>query len=157
MFFFYILKNRNKRVQEIMEIKNIKELIAVLEQSNLSVLEVQEGETRIRIEKQKETVMRDYSHLAPTGMAIPAGEVKAVETGHEVVSPLVGNFYASSSPEEPPLVKLGDTVEQGQVLCIIEAMKVMNEITAPVAGTIKKISAKNGEVVEFGQVIFVIE
>jgi acetyl-CoA carboxylase biotin carboxyl carrier protein len=141
-----------------MDIKNVEALIALLEKSDLTVLEIQDGEAKIRIEKQKETIIQGYSQgSSALQHAQDVKQAQAEETGTKIVSPLVGNFYAQSAPGEPPLVTVGQVVVAGQAICIVEAMKVMNEITATVSGKIKSIAVNNGDVVEFGQTLFVIE
>ncbi|MGL5043118.1 MAG: acetyl-CoA carboxylase biotin carboxyl carrier protein [Culicoidibacterales bacterium] len=141
-----------------MDIKNVEALIALLEKSNLTVLEIQDGDAKIRIEKQKETIIQGYSN---TVAGLPGTnsikETQEEESGTKIVSPLVGNFYAQSAPGEKALVAVGQAVSVGEVICIVEAMKVMNEITATVSGKIKSIAVNNGDVVEFGQTLFVIE
>ncbi|GBU10823.1 acetyl CoA carboxylase [Erysipelotrichaceae bacterium] len=140
-----------------MEIKNIESLIKLLNESDLTVLEVQEGDLRIRIEKKKDVVIKQQSEYVSNGNMDTRAIAEVEEIGHKVISPLVGNFYASISPSEPPFVKVGQAVTEGQVICIVEAMKVMNEIVAPVSGVVRVINAQNGAVVEFGQVLLVIE
>ncbi|GMA16071.1 acetyl-CoA carboxylase biotin carboxyl carrier protein [Deinococcus metallilatus] len=94
---------------------------------------------------------------APAAEAAPAAPARSASTGTPVKAPIVGTFYAAASPDAPPYVKVGDTVSAGQVLCIIEAMKLMNEIEAEVSGTVREILVKNAEPVEYGQTLFMIE
>lgn len=148
-----------------MDIRKVKKLIEMLEaSSDVGEIEIREGEESVRIS-------RVSSVSSPTVVApqIPAAaEVSAVapevaaepdrsEPGEVVESPMVGTFYRSPAPDKPPFVQEGDTVGQGDTVCIIEAMKTMNRIEAPVAGTVSKILADNGEPVEFGQPLMVIQ
>ncbi|MBI0445771.1 acetyl-CoA carboxylase biotin carboxyl carrier protein [Deinococcus sp. DB0503] len=94
---------------------------------------------------------------APAAEAAPEAPARSASTGTPVKAPIVGTFYAASSPDAPPYVKVGDKVQPGQVLCIIEAMKLMNEIEAEVSGTVREILVKNAEPVEYGQTLFIIE
>ncbi|HEY8418952.1 MAG TPA: acetyl-CoA carboxylase biotin carboxyl carrier protein [Clostridia bacterium] len=138
-----------------MEIKKIKELAKILNEFDLNVIDISEGDSKIRLEK---------TGCAPEKpqAAVVAPPVIAQETEKEVdfneikeiKSPMVGVFYQAPSPESPPFVKIGDKIKKGDVLCIIEAMKLMNEITAEFDGEIVDICAKNGEIVEYGQTLF---
>jgi len=151
-----------------MDIRSIRKLIEIVEQSDIAEIEIKEGEHNIRISRSKEQVFVQ----APTAMAAPAAPAAApVATaeaapeapvsneanGHKVTSPMVGSFYTSPSPDAGAFVKVGDKVAEGDTLCIIEAMKIMNPIESDKAGTIKQVVAVNGEPVEFGQTLFVIE
>jgi len=157
-----------------MNIAELRRLIKLLEASNLSELEIEEGGVRVRIAKKVSDngaiPMPVYAFPMP-GMpaaltGAPVGEVPAAAHGAvpaaksnqiEVTSPMVGTFYRAPSPEAPPYVQLGDHVRPGQVLCIIEAMKLMNEIEAERAGRVVEILVENVEPVEFGRVLFRIE
>ena len=148
-----------------MDLRKLKTLIELVETSGIAELEIQEGEERVRITRAgapgPQTVML---HAAPQVAApAPAAAVAAAEPaappapeGHTVKSPMVGTFYRSASPGAKPFVEIGDTVQQGDTLCIVEAMKLMNEIEADAAGAIKAILVENGQAVEFGQPLFVI-
>jgi acetyl-CoA carboxylase biotin carboxyl carrier protein len=148
-----------------MDLRKLKTLIELVETSGIAELEIQEGEERVRITRtsapQPQTVMLQ---AAPAGVALaPAAAVPAPEVavpaapeGHVVKSPMVGTFYRSASPGAKPFVEIGDGIQQGDTLCIVEAMKLMNEIEADAAGTIKAILVENGQAVEFGQPLFVI-
>ena len=130
-----------------MEIKKLKELAGLMQQNDLSVLEIKEGDTCVRLER------RVSEAAAPVEKAAaPAAQPKA--DGTLVTAPTVGVFYASPSPESKPFVQVGDQIRQGDTLCIIEAMKLMNEIPADLDGTVAEICVDNGEVVEFGQPLF---
>lgn len=135
-----------------MKINDIKALAELVSKNNLSALEYNEGETHLRIENAPRTVT-----AAP---AVEAAPVAAADAGADfnaakmVTSPMVGVFYASPSPTDPPFVTVGSKVKKGDVLCIIEAMKLMNEITAEEDGEIIDICATNGSVVEYGQILF---
>jgi acetyl-CoA carboxylase biotin carboxyl carrier protein len=151
-----------------MDLRKLKTLIELVETSGIAELEIQEGEERVRITR----ALMHGSHTgapspppSPMGIAAsapgpsmaPAAEAAPpAEEGHVVKSPMVGTFYRSASPGAKPFVEVGDTVQQGDALCIIEAMKLMNEIEADASGTIKAVIAENGQPVEFGQPLFII-
>jgi len=148
-----------------MDLRKLKTLIELVETSGIAELEIQEGEERVRITRAlpapaTSTVMQAGAAAA----AVPAGQVAApaveapppVTEGHVVKSPMVGTFYRSATPGSKAFVEVGDTVTEGATLCIIEAMKLMNEIEADKAGVVKAIPAENGQPVEFGQPLFVI-
>lgn len=149
-----------------MKIEEIKELIQALEQSNLTSLEVVEGDSCVRMEKQQ----RPMELVAPqvvSAQEVPAAKMLAQQNspveekpqtvGNPVKSPLVGVFYAAPSPNDEPYVTVGTAVKKGDVLCIVEAMKLMNEITAEQDGVIAEVCVENGEVVEYGQTLFMIQ
>lgn len=155
-----------------MDIRSIRRLIEIVEQSNIAEIEIKEGEDNIRITRSKEPVYLSApaapvtTHVAQAPVAsattapaaAPAAATAPAEiSGHAVTSPMVGTFYNSPSPDAGAFVQVGDQVAIGDTLCIIEAMKIMNPIESDVAGTIKKIVGVNGEPVEFGQTLFVIE
>lgn len=148
-----------------MKIEEIKELIQALEQSTLTSLEVSQGNDSVRLEKNYTaapaagTVAPSISTpiLAETAAepTVPTEESAASQpTGIAVTCPLVGVFYAAAAPEDMPFVAVGSTVKKGDVLCIVEAMKLMNEITAEKDGVITQICVENGQVVEYGQPLF---
>ena len=145
-----------------MKIEEIKELIQALEQSTLTSLEVSQGSDSMRLEKNYAAAV---GQVAPISM--PVSTAPAVETatptepapapqpkGSAVTCPLVGVFYAAASPEDAPFVTVGSSVKKGDVLCIVEAMKLMNEITAEKDGVVTQICVENGQVVEYGQPLF---
>jgi acetyl-CoA carboxylase biotin carboxyl carrier protein len=155
-----------------MDLRKLKTLIDLVSESNISELEITEAEGKVRIVKAgaapAPTQMMAYA--MPQGMLSPAEapraaapdaavepEAPAAEAGHVVTSPMVGTFYRASSPGGKPMVDVGSSVKQGEPVCIIEAMKIMNEIEATETGTITKVLCENGQSVEFGQPLFVIE
>lgn len=153
-----------------MDIRKVKKLIELLEESGLAELEITEGEESVRICRYPSSMPTEHAAPAPvhvptiapvTPTASPPAEYPepapaAEQPGNKVTAPMVGTYYASPSPTAEPFVKVGDEVEIGDTLCIIEAMKMMNQIDAEVAGRIKAIQVENAEPVEFGQVLFVI-
>ena len=142
----------------------IKELIQIFNESGVAEMEVQRGENRLRLRRgptAQELVVPMAAHApAPAPHATPAvppAKPSAPEPNHTIVkSPIVGTYYDSPSPDAPPFVKIGDSVEPGQVLCIIESMKLMNEIEAEIAGTIVHKLAENGRPVEYGEALFAV-
>jgi acetyl-CoA carboxylase biotin carboxyl carrier protein len=149
-----------------MDIRKVKKLIELLEESGIAEIEIKEGEEAVRISRLPTgAAAAHYSVPAPAvppaaAPAAPAREEPAVHTRpneHVVTAPMVGTFYASPSPGAKAFVEIGDEVKVGQVLCIIEAMKMMNQIEADKSGRVTSIMANNGDPVEFGQPLFVIE
>ena len=150
-----------------MDIRKVKKLIELLEESGIAELEIKEGEESVRISRHSTTQPAvQMTAAAPAPVAAPAAAAPAASaeapaeakpSGHEVRSPMVGTFYAAASPTAGPFVSVGQKVEVGDTLCIIEAMKMMNQIEADRAGTIKQILLENGQPVEFDQVLFIIE
>ena len=153
-----------------MDLRKLKTLIDLVAESDIAELEVTEGESKVRIVKsggvpQNQMVMmhpQGAAQFAPQYASAPAGPVAAVVDapaeiqGHIVKSPMVGTFYRSSAPGSPPFVEVGSTVKEGDTLCIIEAMKLLNEIDADISGVVKQILVENGQPIEFGQPLFVI-
>jgi len=152
-----------------MDLRKLKTLIDLVSESGISELEVNEGEDRVRIVNagsQAQTGQVVYANPAPaqvmqaapatTPVAAPATEEAPAESGFIARSPMVGTFYRAPNPESPDFVKVGDTVKVGQTLCIIEAMKLLNEIESEQAGVIKQILCENGQGVEFDQPLFII-
>ncbi len=152
-----------------MDLRKLKKLIDLVQESGISELEVTEGEEKVRIAKHYGAVaapqMQQY--VMPAAMPAVAGGAAAASTvdlddedelpeGHVLKSPMVGTFYRSPSPGADAFVQIGQTVKQGDTLCIIEAMKLLNEIEADASGVIKAILVENGEPVEFGEPLFVI-
>jgi len=155
-----------------MDIRKIKKLIELLEESGIAEIEIKEGEESVRIARQSPGGMHTVQMMAPNyqaspgpapapALAAPAPAAKAPTTAgageHLVTAPMVGTYYSSPSPGAKQFIEIGDSVEAGQVLCIIEAMKMMNQIESEVAGSVRAILIKNGEPVEFGQPLFIIE
>lgn len=147
-----------------MDLRKLKKLIDLVQESGISELEVTEGEEKVRIAKHYGTVAAPQQYYAaPAPMPSAAPAVSAVNLdddelpeGHVVKSPMVGTFYRSPSPGAEAFVQIGQTVKQGETLCIIEAMKLLNEIEADASGVVKAILLDNGEPVEFGEPLFVI-
>jgi acetyl-CoA carboxylase biotin carboxyl carrier protein len=149
-----------------MTIDEIKELLQIFNESGVGELEVQRGDDRLRIKRagsNKEYIVAPAppatiaAPAAPTITATSAAPARALETdGMLVKSPIVGTYYDSPSPDAPPFVRVGDSVEPGQVLCIIESMKLMNEIEAETGGTIAAKLVENGRPVEYGEALFSI-
>jgi acetyl-CoA carboxylase biotin carboxyl carrier protein len=151
-----------------MDIRKVKKLIELLEESGVAEIEITEGEESVRISRYSKSPAAapmpvHYSAPPPVGAAAapsqetaPAVPPPSERAGHKVLSPMVGTFYRSPSPEAEPFVKVGDTISAGDTLCIIEAMKMMNQIEADVSGKVLSVEAESGEPIEFGQVLFVI-
>jgi len=157
-----------------MDLRKLKTLIDLVSESNISELEITEADGKVRIVKaDPHAVAAPMMMAAPMPAAAPspraaaamaadeaeaaAAETAAAETGHVIKSPMVGTFYRAASPGGKPLMEIGSTVKSGEPVCIIEAMKIMNEIEADESGTIAKILCENGQAVEFGQPLFVID
>lgn len=149
-----------------MDLRKLKTLIDLVSESNVSELEITEAEGKVRIVKSSGTVVPQYvaapmaapMPVAAAPVAAPAAEAPAAEpAGHTVKSPMVGTFYRASSPGAKAFVELGTQVKVGDTLCIIEAMKILNEIESDKAGTVTRILGENGQAVEYGQPLFVIE
>lgn len=151
-----------------MDLRKIKTLIDLVQQSGIAELEITEGEEKVRISRTGNggqfmqpmaptsvVLPNDYANGAPHATSAPAAP--PVESGHVLKSPMVGTFYRSPSPGSPSFVEVGQTVTKGQTLCIIEAMKLLNEIESDAAGVVKKILSDNGQAVEYGQPLFIIE
>ncbi len=147
-----------------MDIKQIKSLADIMKSHDLKIIEVTEGENKIRLEKEGCCCAAPAEQAAKTTVkagkaaasALPASSPVDFNNINEVKSPMVGVFYAAPSPESAPYVKVGDRVKKGDILCIIEAMKLMNEICAETEGEIVDICAQNEQVVEYGQTLFKI-
>ncbi len=151
-----------------MDIRKVKKLIELLEESGISEIEIKEGEEAVRISRAPTGAMMPQYFSAPVAApaaapapapaaAAPVPTARRKDDQNVVPSPMVGTYYAAASPTAPPFVQLGDEVKAGQVLCIIEAMKMMNQIESDRAGKVTAIMCKNGDPVEFGQALFVIE
>ncbi|BAN24122.1 acetyl-CoA carboxylase biotin carboxyl carrier protein [Caballeronia insecticola] len=155
-----------------MDLRKLKTLIDLVSESGISELEVTEGEGKVRIVKNAAPVyMQAPQQYAPqmqapapqpfaaageSGAPAAAAPAAAAQQGHVVTSPMVGSFYRAPSPGADPFVQVGDTVKEGQTICIIEAMKLLNEIESDKAGVVKEILVENGQAVEYGQPLFVI-
>ncbi|VWX37348.1 acetyl-CoA carboxylase biotin carboxyl carrier protein [Limnobacter sp. 130] len=151
-----------------MDLRKLKTLIDLVAESDISELEVTEGEGKVRIVKSQPqytmAMPQQMMQQAPAAMAPPAAAPAAetpaaapVDAGHKVTSPMVGTFYRAPSPGASNFVEIGSTVKEGQTICIIEAMKLLNEIECDKSGVVKAILVENGQPVEFGQALFVIE
>ena len=153
-----------------MDLRKLKTLIDLVSDSNITELEITEDDGKVRIVKAGATVVaapapapQVYAAPAALPMQAPAPAASAAPAevaapaGHVVKSPMVGTFYVSSTPGGKPLVEVGSVVKEGEPVCIIEAMKIMNEIEADKSGTITQVLAENGQAVEFGQPLFIIE
>ena len=146
-----------------MDLRKLKTLIDLVSESNVSELEITEAEGKVRIVKSGGQVLQQ---VAPAPAAAPAAPqpapvaelpAPAAPSGHVVNSPMVGTFYRASSPGAKPFVEVGSVVKEGETICIIEAMKILNEIEADKSGTVTKILGDNGQAVEYGQPLFIIE
>lgn len=156
-----------------MDIRKVKKLIELLDESGIAEIEITEGEESVRISRYSPHMPMAASAPLPAAVAVAAAPAAApaaaVETpsptevaepddeGTAVTAPMVGSYYSAPSPGSPPFVQVGDRVSIGDTLCVIEAMKMMNQIDAEVAGTIKSIRVQNGEPVEYGQILLVID
>lgn len=152
-----------------MDLRKLKTLIDLVSESNVSELEITEADGKVRIVKQSTAPamvmaahypgqpMAHPAPAAPVAAAAPAAPVAEVITGHVVKSPMVGTFYRASNPGAKALADVGTVIKKGQSVCIIEAMKIMNEIESDQDGTITKILVENGQPVEYGQPLFVVE
>ncbi len=152
-----------------MDLRKLKTLIDLVSESNISELEITEADGKVRIVKSDPAAAVAAPIYAPTAAApvpapvltAPVADVAApapvVDAGHAVKSPMVGTFYRSSSPGSKSFVEIGSVVKEGEPICIIEAMKIMNEIEADKSGTVTKINCENGQAVEFGQPLMIIE
>jgi acetyl-CoA carboxylase biotin carboxyl carrier protein len=163
-----------------MDLRKLKTLIDLVSDSNVTELEITEAEGKVRIVKGAvasgapmftQQVMVPATPQAPVSAAAPtvaeiaeaaavsaaAVAAEAAAAGHTVKSPMVGTFYRSSSPGAAPFVQVGDTVKEGDTLCIIEAMKILNEIESDKSGTVKQVLCENGQAVEYGQALYIIE
>ncbi len=149
-----------------MDLRKIKTLIDLVQQSGIAELEITEGEERVRISRNgvpgtyAPAPMAASSYVLPVEAAVTAPTVvpgPVEPSGHTLKSPMVGTFYRCPSPGTPSFVEVGQTVNKGQTLCIIEAMKLLNEIESDAAGVVKAIMVENGQPVEYGQPLFIIE
>jgi acetyl-CoA carboxylase biotin carboxyl carrier protein len=152
-----------------MDLRKLKKLIDLVQESGIAELEVTEGEERVRIARGGAVSVTPLGAAAPAAVpvapaapaAAPGGALAVAEPapgqeGHVVKSPMVGTFYRAPSPDAKPFVSAGDAVKEGQTICVIEAMKLMNEIECDAAGVVKAILVENGQPVEYGQALFII-
>jgi acetyl-CoA carboxylase biotin carboxyl carrier protein len=152
-----------------MDLRKLKTLIDLVSESNISELEIVEADGKVRIVKAGPTVqmqMQPYqgqplgyaqAPMAPAVESAAASAAAPVDTGHVVTSPMVGTFYRSASPGSEAFAQVGSVVKEGEPICIIEAMKIMNEIETDHSGTVREILCENGQAVEFGQPLFIID
>ncbi len=156
-----------------MDLKQIKAIIDLIAESDVNEVSIEEGDFKIKVKKQVEVQSVTYSQQAPAVPSAPAmpsapsapavseasaaDNTSAAADGDTVKSPIVGTFYEAPSPGADPFVKVGTRIEKGQTLCIVEAMKIMNEIEAEFSGTVQEILVEDGQAVEFDQPLFVIK
>jgi acetyl-CoA carboxylase biotin carboxyl carrier protein len=147
-----------------MDLRKLKTLIDLVSDSNIAELEITEADGKVRIVKSSPVVTMAHAAplvaapvLAAAPAAAPAAAAAPELTGHIIKSPMVGTFYRASSPGAKALADVGQQVKEGQAVCIIEAMKIMNEIESDHAGTVTKVLVENGQAVEYGQPLFIIE
>jgi len=146
-----------------MDIRKIKKLIELVDETDITEIEISEGEESVRISRQAAPIATVAAPaVAPVAVALqPVAPVEEAAdnaiSGHAVKSPMVGTFYRASSPNAPSFVEVGQTVSEGETICIIEAMKILNQIEADKSGTIKQVLIENGQPVEFDQPLFIIE
>jgi len=162
---------RFEKIGALMDLKDIRELVRLIDKSSVTQLKIEQDGTKISISKQSDVQVVSAPVAQPAiqpvaqpavakeaAPAAPAAEQGSSSDNYiEVRSPMVGTFYAASSPDADPFVKAGDTIETGDVLCIVEAMKIMNEIKSEQTGKVAKVLVNNGEPVEFNQVMFLLE
>ncbi len=146
-----------------MDLRKVKKLIELLEESGLSEIEITEGDDKVRItksvkEKQQSNVVHTSNETDVKTINNPIEDIKERNKNgfHEVKAPMIGTFYQSSEPEAEAFVKVGDPINEGDTLCIIEAMKMMNKIESDISGTIERVLVRNGDPIEFDQVLFLI-
>jgi len=156
-----------------MDLRKLKKLIDLVQESGIAELEITEGEERVRIASGGAVSVTPVAAPAPvaavplasgaapvaasaTAAAAPAAAPAPADEGHAVKSPMVGTFYRAPSPDAKPFVEVGGVVKEGETICVIEAMKLMNEIEADASGTIKAILVENGQPVEYGQALFIL-
>ncbi len=150
-----------------MDIRKVKKLIELLDESGIAEIEIKEGDDSVRISRHSSNVAAAAPVFAAAPVAAPTPAAPATSAappaaaddseGYEVTAPMVGSFYSAPTPEAAPFVQVGDQVNEGDTLCIIEAMKMMIQIEAEVSGSIKSIRVQNGDPVEYGQTLFVID
>lgn len=149
-----------------MDIRKVKKLIELLEESGIAEIEINEGEESVRISRYSTTApaapIQQYAPAPAAPAPAPAAQTESASEspaviGHTVNAPMVGTFYTASAPGSPDFVKVGDSVNEGDTVCIIEAMKILNQIEADISGTVKAILVENAQPVEFGQPLIVIE
>ncbi len=165
------MKHEHTPNANIFAIDEVRELIKLVNESDISELSIERGDTRLHIKRHQPPAAPVMVHsgmsaapvpvatavVAPAAPVVTAPAPEPVVSGHQITSPMVGTFYATPSPKDPAFVNEGDMVKVGDRLCIVEAMKMMNEIESDVAGKVVKILVKSGQPVEFGQALIIIE
>ena len=145
-----------------MDLRKVKKLIELLEESGLSEIEITEGDDKVRITKSTKDTQESSVHTSNEAEAKtiidPTQNIKSRNNNgfHEVKAPMIGTFYQSSEPDDEAFVKVGDPISEGDTLCIIEAMKMMNKIESDISGTVERVLVRNGDPVEFDQVLFLV-
>jgi acetyl-CoA carboxylase biotin carboxyl carrier protein len=145
-----------------MDLRKLKKLIDLVQESGIGELEITEGEEKVKIVRGGAVSVAAAPGAAPAAPAsadarpVPAAEPEAGQEGHVLKAPMVGTFYRSPSPDAKPFMEVGQAVKEGQTICIIEAMKLMNEIEADASGVVKAVLVENGQPVEYGQPLFII-
>jgi acetyl-CoA carboxylase biotin carboxyl carrier protein len=147
-----------------MDLRKLKKLIDLVQESGIAELEITEGEEKVKIVKGGAVTLSNppaapapaAAAAAPVAAPAPAVQPEAVQEGHVVKAPMVGTFYRSPSPDAKVFVEVGQAIKEGQTICIIEAMKLMNEIEADASGVVKAILVENGQPVEYGQPLFIL-
>ena len=146
-----------------MDLRKVKKLIELLEESDLSEIEITEGEDKVRItksskDKQVSTVVHSSNQAESKNLSDPTDNINPrINNGfHEIKAPMIGTFYQSSEPDAEAFVKVGDPISEGDTLCIIEAMKMMNKIESDISGIVERVLVQNGDPVEFDQVLFLV-
>ena len=151
-----------------MDLRKLKKLIDLVQESGIAELEITEGEEKVKIVKGGVVSVSAVAPMSPQpapapaapvaalAAAVPAAEAPAGQEGHVVKAPMVGTFYRTPSPDAKPFVEVGQAVKEGDTICIIEAMKLMNEIEADAGGVVKAILVENGQPVEYGQALFIL-
>ena len=146
-----------------MDLRKVKKLIELLEESDLSEIEITEGDDKVRItksikEKQQSNVVHTSNEAEATSITNPTEDIKPRNKNgfHEVKAPMIGTIYQSSEPDAEAFVKVGDPINEGDTLCIIEAMKMMNKIESDISGIVERVLVQNGDPVEFDQVLFLV-
>ena len=142
-----------------MDIRKVKKLIEMLEASNLEEIEIQEGEESVRLVKNKAhgTISSDVEITKEIGVEKVNKQETLEESGNKITSPMVGTFYSAPSPGAKPFISVGDEIQEGDIVCIVEAMKMLNEIKSDFSGKVSSILVENAEPVEFGQGLFLIK
>jgi acetyl-CoA carboxylase biotin carboxyl carrier protein len=148
----------------MIDIRKLKELVKLMVNNDLAEIDLRDPDEQVTLRRHGENiVVPQMSAVAPIAVATPATSpvveapaIAQADVGEKISSPMVGTYYISSDPDSPPFIKVGDTVTNDTTVCIIEAMKIFNEIKAQCSGTVKEVLVENGEAVEFGQPLFIV-